>query len=160
MEVGTFFNYPDVTLVPAVDSDVVELVELINHAYSYQNEAKGEPRTNPVHLKKRMDEVELFVAKHAGKIVGCVYIEPAGRVLKFGLLTVNDDHRGKGLAPAMMHAIENFAKDSKYHELSLDYMSLAPWLKKYYERYGFYETGKTTGWGTIDLIEMRKPLNN
>jgi hypothetical protein len=38
-------------------------------------------------------------------------------------------------------------------------MSLAPWLKKYYEKYGYAETGTVEAWGTIDLIRMKKALS-
>lgn len=57
-----------------------------------------------------------------------------------------------------MHAIDDFARDKGYESLDLDYMSLAPWLKKYYVGYGFRETGETKAWGTTDLIRMSKKL--
>jgi len=47
-----------------------------------------------------------------------------------------------------------------YKSLDLDYMSLAPWLRKYYEGYGFRETGESVRWGTIDLIHMSKDLES
>jgi GNAT superfamily N-acetyltransferase len=76
----------------------------------------------------------------------------------FGLLTVADKYRGKGLGPALIEAVEAFAQYTGARNVELDYMSAAPWLKPYYEKYGYVETGEITNWGTIDLIRMSKPL--
>ena len=58
-----------------------------------------------------------------------------------------------------MAAIEADARTRGCATIQLDYMSLAPWLKAYYERYGFQETGETVQWGAIALVQMAKPLN-
>jgi len=42
--------------------------------------------------------------------------------------------------------------------VELDYMSVAPWLKPYYEKFGYVETGEVMPWGAIDLIRMTKTL--
>jgi hypothetical protein len=39
-----------------------------------------------------------------------------------------------------------------------DYMSRAPWLKSYYQKYGFKETDEKIAWGSIDLIRMRRDV--
>jgi ribosomal protein S18 acetylase RimI-like enzyme len=153
-----YFDFLSVSLERMTEVNIPEVVALINPAYSYQEALKGEPRTNPQHLKGRMAETDFYVARQKGKIVGCVYIEPKGSRLHFGLLTVAPELRGKGLAQAMMKAIEDYAREAGFKELDLDYMSAAPWLKGYYERYGFRQTGKIKPWGTIDLLQMVKEL--
>lgn len=153
-----YLSYNGVNLRNVSASDISILVGIINDAYSYQDKAKGEPRTNIKHLTKRIHETDLYVAEKASKVVGCVYLEPRGNALHFGLLTVIPKLRRTGLAPAIVKAIIEYASHNNYSSLELDYMSLAPWLKKYYEKYGFQETGEKTTWGSIDLIRMQRAI--
>lgn len=138
--------------------DVPSLVEIINQAYSYQDAAKGKSRTNAEHLAGRTAETDFYIVVVKGDIVGCVYLEPKEKVLHFGLLTVMPEYRGSGLAPAIIDAIEAYATSESYESIELQYMSLAPWLEAYYEKYGFSKTGESIEWGTIDLLTMRKSL--
>ena len=57
-----------------------------------------------------------------------------------------------------MKAIEQLAMAEGFKEIQLDYMSDAPWLKEYYEKIGFVETGQVEKWGLIDLVQMSKSL--
>lgn len=78
--------------------------------------------------------------------------------LHFGLLTVVPELRGKGVASTIMEAIDSYVSEHQFQMIALDYMSLAPWLKRYYEKYGFVETGTVNHWGKIDLLRMQKKL--
>jgi predicted GNAT family N-acyltransferase len=158
MNLADYFEFRSLELSRLKNAEINEAVELINPAYSYQEHVKGEPRTNPKHLRQRAAETEFYVVKDSSKVVGCVSLEPKGTSLHFGLLTVATQFRKTGLAQAVMKALELYAIDNDYHSLELGYMSLAPWLKRYYENYGFRETGAVVNWGTIDLLHMRKDL--
>ena len=114
--------------------------------------------TDHAHLSQRVSQSEFCVAKRGNEIVGCVYVERHGSSLHFGLLTVAEHLRGTGIGAALINAIEDYAKDSEAKLLELDYMSLASWLKAYYEQYGFEETGQVIPWGKIDLIRMSKTI--
>ena len=155
---ANYFDQDGYALRRAIENDVPSLVSIINEAYSYQDEAKGSPRTNPEHLLKRMGETELYALVKSESIVGCVYLKAMDDSLHFGLLTLIPGMRKTGLGKALMTAIIAYASNKPYTHLELDYMSLAPWLKRYYEQYGFRETGEVTRWGSIDLIGMRKTL--
>jgi predicted N-acetyltransferase YhbS len=155
---ANFFHFSHTILRDVQDSDVDQLVSLINEAYSYQDDAKGAPRTNLEHLRKRISETRMYVIESNNKVIGCVYLEPHDKSLHFGLLTVAPIFRGTGLAQAIMTSVEKYATNNHYEALELDYMSLAPWLKDYYERYKFATTGQSTAWGSIDLIRMRKTI--
>lgn len=105
--VADYFSFKDFTMRRVTDADIVALVALINEAYAYQDEVKGEPRTNPVHLRKRVGETDFYViTRSGGGTVGCVYVEPKDSALHFGLLTVAPAWRGTGLAQAIMQAVE------------------------------------------------------
>ncbi len=155
---ANYFQFIDITLQRISETDIDATVALINDAYSYQDEAKGRPRINASELRKRTERSEFYVAKQDGRVVGCVYVERYPKKLHFGLLTVSSELRGKGLGPATMEAIENYARDLSMAVIELDYMSLAPWLKAYYEKLGYVETGEVTPWGAIDLVRMAKTL--
>ena len=58
-----------------------------------------------------------------------------------------------------MRSIEDFAKVKQHKLLELDFMSIAPWLEKYYESFGFKKTGHTERWKDTDLIQMQKKLS-
>jgi N-acetylglutamate synthase-like GNAT family acetyltransferase len=151
-----YFSKDGIGLRSATDKDIATLVPLINDAYAYQNEAKGEPRTNARHLRQRMTETDFYVITHNNKIVGCVYVEPKDAALHLGLLTLTPEYRGKGIAQRVMAAVDAYAKANNFESIELDYMSLAPWLKTYYETHGFVETGQVVEWGKINLIRMSK----
>ncbi len=157
-ELQYFFACNGYSLRKADDSDVKDLVEIINDAYSYQNEDRGELRTNFDHLKKRISETNFFVIQYHDKIVGCVYIESKNNSLHFGLFTLILRHRGKGVAGQVMSAIEDLALTNNFDAIELDYMSVAPWLKVYYEKYGFIASGESEEWGKVRLVRMKKSL--
>lgn len=152
------FNFPNFQLARITDSDIDGTVALINKAYAYQDSYKQAARTNPVHLRKNATENEFYIVKQDNEIVGCVYTKGREDSIHFGLLTVADKFRGKGLGPALVEAVESYAKHCGAKKVELDYMSAAPWLKQYYERRGYAETGEVINWGTIDLIHMSKSL--
>jgi RimJ/RimL family protein N-acetyltransferase len=154
-----YFSSHDLKMRHVNDADVDTLVDIINEAYSYQDVAKGEPRTNPDHLRKRIKETDFYLIEDSREIIGCVYLEPEEPVLHFGLLTLVPSYRGRGIAEDIMKAINTYAENNKFQKINLDYMSLAPWLKAYYEKYGYVETGQVIKWGKIDLIQMSKPLH-
>jgi len=158
--VSDFFEFPGVTLEPIVAANIPETVDLINEAYSYQDAVKGAPRTNPKHLADRIAQSDFCIAKVGSAIVGCVYLDHDSKgSLHMGLLTVQKSYQHKGLGSAIVRAVESFAGASKIPEVILDYMSVAPWLKTYYERRGYHETGLVQPWGTIDLVRMSKKLS-
>jgi N-acetylglutamate synthase-like GNAT family acetyltransferase len=153
-----YFGQENTTLRSVKDKDIHDLVDIINEAYSYQDAVKGRPRTDSEHLSRRIKETDFYVLEKDKKILGCVYLEPQSDSLHFGLLTLTPALRKTGLGKVIMEAIEAYAKGNNYTALELDYMSLAPWLKEYYERYGFEENGEITKWGSIDLIRMQKKI--
>ncbi len=158
MDISHYFHFSNIILERLQESDSNEAVALINRAYAYQNEYKNEPRITRDKLWHQAQKSQFYVLKEEGKIIGTIYIQTKNRSLHFGLLSVDQSYRGIGLAPALLSAVELYARDHACLSLQLDYMSIAPWLKRYYEKYGFCETGEVENWGTIDLIRMRKDL--
>jgi GNAT superfamily N-acetyltransferase len=153
-----FFAFTRTSLGRIDPSEVDTAVDLINSAYRYQDAAKGRPRTDATRLAEKISESEFYVARRGRETVACVYVERGHSNWHFGLLTVTEPLRGTGLGAALIQSVEQYARTENASQLDLDYMSLAPWLKAYYERFGFTETGQIAPWGTITLVRMSKPL--
>ncbi len=159
MTLSDYFHFSNVTLEQIKEDEIEETIDLLNKAFAYQEKYQGKPRTNPENFRKYyFGKTDFYVMKEEGKIIGCRYIEPRGNSLHLGMLALDEAHRGTGLAQAGMKAVINYAKAAGFKKLELDYMSIAPWLKKYNEQYGFKETGETEDWDVMKLIRMEKAL--
>jgi predicted GNAT family N-acyltransferase len=159
MKLSDYFYFPNITFEPIKEEEIDETISLINNAFDYQNKIRGKTRTNPENFRKHyFGKTDFYVMRENGKIIGCRYIEPRGDSLHLGMLALDEAHRGTGLAQAGMKAVIDYAQAAGYEKLELDYMSVAPWLKKYNEKYGFKETGETQDWDGIKLIRMEKQL--
>lgn len=157
---GDYFISDEFSLTVITENDIPRAVDLINHAFEYQDEAKGMKRIDQFGLRKKMDNSEFYVWKDKlGHLVATVYVALDTDTAHFGLLAVSDELRGKGLAPLIISAIEDYARAKGKSILELDYMSLSPWLGPYYEKYGFIATGFVEDIGWAELVQMQKTLN-
>ena len=154
----SYFSFEGIEMGRAMDNDIDTLVAVINSSYAYQDNVKGTQRTNQRDLRKRIAETDFYVLRDGSLIIGCIYIKPDKTKLHFGLLTLEPSYRGKGIAAAIISAMESFGKANQFGALELDYMSLAPWLNNYYKKYGFTATGEVFHWGEMDLLRMSKTL--
>lgn len=155
--IKNYFHSDLFTVERATQRDIPELMELINHAFQYQDEAKGMSRIDSIGLQKKMEKTEFYIWRDAtSKLAACCYVAFNAHTAHFGLLAVSDDLRRKGLAPSILAAIEAYALGNE--TLELDYMSLSPWLDRYYERYGFEKTGLVEDIKWSKLIRMQKRL--
>lgn len=141
-----------------VDADYDSAIALINHAFTYQDKHKGGPRTDREQFTERVVKSPFYVFLHGDQIVGTVYVQIKGKDLHFGLLTLADYLRGSDNGKKIIAAIYALGKVLGCHAISLDYLDIAPWLKKYYESHGFHETGLREEWLDMQMIEMKRPL--
>lgn len=138
--------------------DCLRVVEIVNHAFAYQDEAKGSPRTDAEQIEKYANKYDMYVFTKGAEIVGCVYTNRKKNILHFGLLVLTDEYRGTGVGAVIIKSIIELAKSSYCTEVELDYLSLASWLKTYYEKFGFTETGVREKWLDMEMIQMHKQL--
>lgn len=102
---------------------------------------------------------DIYVFMEKNQLVGCVYTSCEGTAMHFGLLVLIDSLQGRGVGGEIIKSILELAKKSGYKTVDLDYLSVAPWLKKYYERFGFKETGEREKWLDMEMIQMNIQLN-
>lgn len=151
-----FLNYPLARTRLIRDDEVEAATGLINEAYSYQDAYKPEPRISVAKLREKAAKYELYVIFVGSELAGTVCLKREPGVLHIGPFALIPRLRGQGLGEAVMQAIEAYGRELGVEKLELDYMSISPWLKPYYERLGYRSTGEVTDWGTIDLIQMVK----
>lgn len=154
-----FYQDQDISCQRFHESHTIKLTKLINKAYAYQDEYKGRRRITEQELRARAESSDLYVFESNDKLIGCVYTKVDGNAMHFGLLTVDESMKGQGIGASIEKAIESYAKSRRVNTIQLDYMSIASWLKTYYQKLGFQETGEVIEWGTIDLIRMTKQLS-
>lgn len=153
-----FYGQTDFEMSFFIEEDADEVIRLINKAFSYQDEAKGRERINKEELDKKVSETEFYLVKKGKQLVACVSLEVKDEFLHIGLLSVTDGFGGGKLAPYILASIEEYAKGLNLNKINLSYGTASPWLKKYYERYGFTENGRQVDLGWSELIEMVKEL--
>ena len=80
-----------------------------------------------------------WVAEIAGTIVGVAGLEPDGRI---DLMYVDANHEGRGVASALLHAIEAAAREKRVARLFAEASLTA---RPFFERRGFRESAPQTG---------------
>lgn len=155
-----FFSFKNLTMrrFKLTDTPVVEA--LVNQAFDYQVPIVGRPRTDPSRLKTLSDESDFYVVEDGRAIVATIYTEPNDQSVHFGMFAIAPKYRGSGLAQAMLSTVEQYAKATGAKTVDLDYTSFSPWLKDYYQRYGFIETGVRETWiNNAELVHMQKAID-
>ena len=152
------FQRPGFKLRRLRQTDYPTIIVMVNEAFSYHDQRRGQPRTNPKHLSWLDDITEVYVVEQGAELVGCVHVELEDKQLFFGLLTVQPRLRKSGLAPAIIEAIERYAKALGADSVRLGVMDVSPWLVPYYERLGYQLTGQTENWESFDIAYMSKPV--
>jgi len=141
-------------IIPANESDIPGLVELINDSYRGALSLKG--WTSESHLlagvRTTQDQLrELMVIPNASffkyeeefnKPLASVYLEIESDSLYLGMLTVNPELQGRGIGKALL----DFAYHYGFiHQLTRVYISvLSPRIEliEWYERNGYIQTGE------------------
>jgi GNAT superfamily N-acetyltransferase len=150
-------------------ADVAELVRVINGAYVAEAFFINGVRTNRDEAHALLErEGACFLAiddpAHTGRLVACVFVQLRGNRGYFGMLSVDPSHQGKGLARALIDAVEDHCRARGCVFLDISVVNLRRELPAFYARFGFaaYDTApfpepyKLTR--PAHLVLMTKPL--
>ncbi|XP_050020857.1 probable N-acetyltransferase CML1 isoform X3 [Alexandromys fortis] len=110
-----------------------------------------------------------WVAKSGGEvvgIVGCLPVKdpPLGRKqLELFHLSVSSQHRGQGIAKALIRTVLQFARDQGYSDVVLETSVLQQGAEALYVSMGFRRTGQyfmSVFWKFVDIltIQLKHPL--
>lgn len=162
--------------------DIPELERLINNAYRGEHSKKGWTteadllgglRIDADSLEDIMHHENAVILKYCNKeniIEGCVYLERNADKMYLGMLTVSPEKQTQGIGKQLLFAAEKHAALSKCSSVEMTVISVRYELIKWYEKHGYYKTGKTkpfpgdTKFGVpkqpLEFIVLQKDLHN
>ena len=143
---------PAPTFCPATVADAPALTDLINRAY--RSEASQAGWTTEGHLLDgpRIDQATLLEmlaaapavllqAELAGRLAGCVYLEPQGNTLYLSMLAVAPEAQAHGLGRQLLVQAEAHARQAGCGTIKMSVLAQRTELLAWYERQGYRRTG-------------------
>jgi ribosomal protein S18 acetylase RimI-like enzyme len=156
---------------PATETDIIELVTLVNSAYrgeasqqGWTTEAHllGGQRTDDDNLREMLapENATILLARTpAGTLVGCVYLQHLPNALYLGMLSVAPDKQALGIGKQLLQAGENQARQLGLPVVRMTVISVRHELLAWYERHGYQRTGETVPFPTDPRFGLpRQPL--
>lgn len=140
----------------AEKKDIPALVNLLNGAYRGDESKKGwtteadmisgEFRTDAANMEELMNKASAVFLKYTNEqneMDGCVYLDKRDGKLYLGMLSVTPGLQTKGIGKQLMAASEEYAKQQGCSAIFMRVISIRHELIAWYERRGYYKTGKT-----------------
>lgn len=158
------------TLRKATESDVPELVRIINAAYRVEDFFIDGDRTNASDVRERMTKSNgtflVIEGAQPSTLAAAVYVLVRGTRGYFGLLSVDPHCQKQGLARILVTAAENHCRAAGCTCVDIDVVSLRTELPAFYDRLGFRPIGTAAFSPTAPmrpgyqahLVVMTKPL--
>jgi GNAT superfamily N-acetyltransferase len=109
-----------------------------------------------------VSDTTAFIAGLDTEAVGCVLARPKGDHLYFGRLSVRPQHRSRGVAAALVTAVETEARRRQLAGVELAVRIALPTNQQFFARLGYAEVAREThsGYSTPTSITMRKTTTN
>jgi ribosomal protein S18 acetylase RimI-like enzyme len=120
----------------------------------------GVHRETVASLGQELARGQLTLALHEDAIVGCVFSHVEGDHLYFGRLAVLPEFRNRGIAGALIAAVEARARDLGLHRVRLSVRVAQADNRARYERmgYGFVEARSHAGYREPTFVVLEKAL--
>jgi ribosomal protein S18 acetylase RimI-like enzyme len=127
----------------AVESDVTEIVRVINAAYRVEDFFVNGNRTSDADVRRRMSEgvVFLVIDGNPGTLSAAVAVDVHEGRGHFAMLSVDPSLQGSGLGRVLIDDIEEFCRDAGCTDLDIEVVNLREELPAFYRRFGFTEAG-------------------
>ena len=145
-------------VLPAADSDLQQVADLVNAAYRGDSSRRGwtheadyldGQRTDAESLRRDLAAQPAAVLltlrdEPEGDLLGCVWLEPAdGGTWYLGMLTVRPDLQDRRLGRALLEAGERFAERQGARRIRMTVVNIRDTLIDWYRRRGYALTGET-----------------
>jgi ribosomal protein S18 acetylase RimI-like enzyme len=169
------------TITPATEADIPDLVTLVNSAYRGDSSRQGwtteahlldGQRTDADNLRELLTAPGATILQArtaAGELLASVYLKNQAPDLYLGMLSVSPGHQAYGIGKQLMAAAEAHAQRLGCTSLLISVISVRHELLAWYERHGFQRTGETVAFPTdtrfgipkqeLVLLLLRKNLN-
>jgi ribosomal protein S18 acetylase RimI-like enzyme len=110
-------------------------------------------------IAARLGDEMALVAESEGRIVGCVLIKPGSEVY-IGRLAVDPEWHGRGIARALLAAVEAEARARRARALTLGVRVVLPGNQRLFAACGFREVAREAhpGYAHPTFIRMEKVL--
>ena len=168
-------------IAQATSADIPALEKLLNSAYRGEHSKKGwtseadllqgELRTNAETLRRLIETPGALFLKYADdhdNIDGCVFLQKLEDKLYLGMLSVSPVVQATGIGKQLMSEAEAHAQRQHCSAVFMKVISVRDELIAWYERKGYYKTGKTEPFPrddrfgvptqTLEFIIMEKKL--
>jgi GNAT superfamily N-acetyltransferase len=152
----------------AGESDVAELVQLINSAYRGDSSKAGWTTEADILDGTRIDEAGVLEIMHSPKedlhifrlegegLIACVYLKKGAGHLYLGMLTVRPTLQAGGMGKFILHYAENLAEREGLPKVRMTVINKRLELIAWYNRHGYLPTGETEAWVDGQHIGHRK----
>ena len=123
---------------------------------SYTPEAYADTVLDEASLADRLQRMHVLVASSAGEIAGTVTASLAEAQGHLRGMAVLPECRGKGLAAALLTAIERWLKDHGCNRVTLNTTLPLQAAIKFYEKNGYRRSGRISDFFGMPLVEYVK----
>lgn len=155
----------------ATVNDIPALARVINRAYVVEAHLFHGDRTDEAEVRERIERPNACFlvidaadgAQGAGALAGAVFVEVLGDRGYFGMLSVDPDWQGRGLARQLISAAEAHAMAARCGVMDIDVIDLRTELPAFYTLFGYEPAGSTpyaseAAKVPVRLVRMTKPL--
>jgi predicted N-acetyltransferase YhbS len=126
----------------ATREDAPAVARLINEAFRVEAFFKAGDRTTPGDVLELMTTGEFLVLDgDAGDPVAVVYVSRHNGRGYFGMLSVDRQLRGQGVAKRVIAEVEQRCRRAGCHALDINVVNLRTELPDYYAKLGYVESG-------------------
>ena len=122
-------------------SDAPALTALINLAFQVERFFIDKDRLTLSEVEARLATGRVLVVEEAGALVACMYLEPRGERVYFGLISVTPERQGMGLGRRLIAEAEQFCRETGYRFVDLNIVNLRTELPPFYRKLGYVEAG-------------------
>lgn len=126
----------------ATQEDIPELNRVINAAYRVEDFFIHGDRTNAAELSQLIDGaigdfLVLDDPQHPQIMLGAAYVELRGTRGYFGMLSVDPERQGEGIARILLEGTEAYCSANGCTSMEIDVVNLRDELPTFYARFGY-----------------------
>jgi ribosomal protein S18 acetylase RimI-like enzyme len=155
----------------ATSADIAALVRVINRAYAVEAHLFHGGRTDEAEVRERLAKPNASFlvidgtpsANGSAALAGAVFVELCGERSYFGMLAVDPEWQGRGLARELITAAEAHAKEAGCAFMDIDVVDQRTELPGFYTKFGYVAGGSTpfpsaSARVPVNMIRMTKTL--